>query len=269
MAKVLGALFQNESGGRNIPNVHEGTSSGQAQGYFQITTGTWNDFGGQQYAPTPLQATYAQQAAIAAKIPLKRWDETTVAKMRRASGGNIDPNRTLGENLAMNGEGFGTDPGGGGDQSWPMHSDPNWRPQRPGQGPSSSNVTTPLSPPGDPNWRPTRPGQEQSGVVTTPLSPPQIPYGPQFGPQMDPAQSYFPPAPDKPETWREKLAKMANGYKPPAVSMNDTALSGMAMPKAARVDQAEVPMFDPNALMQQRNELAIAMQKLNSGKLFL
>jgi hypothetical protein len=106
---LLGALLGNESGGRNIANTTQGTSSGQAQGYFQITTGTWNDFGGTKYAPTPLQATYAQQAEIASKIPLKRWDESTVAKMR-ATGKPIDPNKTLGENLAAVGEGFGAAP---------------------------------------------------------------------------------------------------------------------------------------------------------------
>lgn len=106
MASLLGALLKNESGGRNVPNVHEGTSSGQAQGYFQITTGTWNDFGGQRFARTPLEASYQQQAEIASRIPLKRWDESTVAKMR-ATGKNVDPNRTLGENLAANGESFG------------------------------------------------------------------------------------------------------------------------------------------------------------------
>jgi hypothetical protein len=103
---LLEALFGNESGGRNVANTTQGTSSGQAQGYFQITTGTWNDFGGTKYAPTPLQATYAQQAEIASKIPLKRWDESTVAKMR-ATNKPIDPNKTLGENLAANGEVFG------------------------------------------------------------------------------------------------------------------------------------------------------------------
>jgi hypothetical protein len=103
MAGLLDALFRNESGGRNIANTTQGTSSGQAQGYFQITTGTWNEFGGQQYAPDPLHATYEQQAAVASKIPLKRWDESTVALMR-STGKPIDPNRTLGENLAANGE---------------------------------------------------------------------------------------------------------------------------------------------------------------------
>lgn len=106
MPTLLEALLRNESGGRNIPNVHQGTSSGQAQGYFQITTGTWDEFGGRKYAPNPLQATYEQQADIASKIPLKRWDESTVASMRD-TGRTVDPSRTLGENLALNAESFG------------------------------------------------------------------------------------------------------------------------------------------------------------------
>src|SRR5262245_18665233 len=109
MAGLLEALLRNESGGRNIPNVTQGTSSGQAQRYFQITTGTWNEFGGRQYAPTPLQANYAQQAAVASRIPLRRWDESTVALMR-STGKPIDVNRTLGENLAANGENIAVAP---------------------------------------------------------------------------------------------------------------------------------------------------------------
>ena len=73
----------------------------------------------------------------------------------------------------------------------------------------------------------------------------------------------------KKQGWREALSKLAAGYKPPPTALNDTNLSALAMPKAARIDQGEVPMFDPNAINQQRNQLALAMQKLNSGKLFL
>jgi hypothetical protein len=105
-SSLLSALLANESGGgQNIANTHEGTSSGQAQGYFQITTGTWDEFGGQQYASNPLNATYAQQAAIASKIPLSRWDSSTVARMR-ATGFPVNPHETLGQNLASNGESF-------------------------------------------------------------------------------------------------------------------------------------------------------------------
>jgi hypothetical protein len=105
MTTLLEALLRNESGGRNIANTTQGTSSGQAQGYFQITEGTWNDFGGGKYAKNPLNATYEQQADIASKIPLVRWDPSTIAQMQ-ATGRPVDPSRTLGENLAMNAENF-------------------------------------------------------------------------------------------------------------------------------------------------------------------
>jgi hypothetical protein len=102
---LLAALLANESGGRNIANTTQGTSSGQAQGYFQITTGTWNEFGGDKYAPTPMQASYAQQAAVASQIPLRRWDSSTIARMR-STGKQFDISKTFGEELARNGESF-------------------------------------------------------------------------------------------------------------------------------------------------------------------
>lgn len=102
---LLAALLANESGGKNINNTTQGTSSGQAQGFFQITTGTWDEFGGQKYAPNPQAASYADQAAVASKIPLSRWDNTTIARMR-ATGIPVDPHKTLGENLASANESF-------------------------------------------------------------------------------------------------------------------------------------------------------------------
>lgn len=105
-SSFLGALFGNESGLRNIANTTQGTSSGQAQGYFQITTGTWADFGGLQYAPTPLQATYAQQAAVASTIPLGRWDNSTINAITN-SGFSANKSQTLGQNVANNGDSFG------------------------------------------------------------------------------------------------------------------------------------------------------------------
>lgn len=106
MASLLQTLLRNESGGRNIANTTSGTDSGQAQGFFQITTGTWNDFGGQKYAPNPLLATYAQQAEVASRIPLNRWAPSTVALMQ-ATGRDVNPKRPLGEVLAANGESIG------------------------------------------------------------------------------------------------------------------------------------------------------------------
>ena len=109
MADFLSTLQRFESGGRNIPNTTQGTSSGQAQGYNQITTGTWKEFGGTAYAPTPLQATQDQQNAIAAKIPLKRWAPETLAYLRN-NGFSLNPNATLADNIAANHGTLGTAP---------------------------------------------------------------------------------------------------------------------------------------------------------------
>jgi hypothetical protein len=109
VADFLSTLQRFESGGRNIPNTTQGTSSGQAQGYNQITTGTWKEFGGLAYAPTPLQATPEQQNAIAAKIPLKRWAPETLAYLRN-NGFSVDPNATLAANIAANHGALGTPP---------------------------------------------------------------------------------------------------------------------------------------------------------------
>lgn len=157
--------------------------------------------------------------------------------------------------------------------SMPSQIDPNYRPKRPGQG-HSDEGTGPMYPPADmSNWRPARPGQQQSGTVTTPISPPQVE---QYGPPMNAAdQAAVRPgdtltADQKKELgWREKLAKLASGWTPPKVALNDTTQSALAMPKAARIDQGEVPLFDPNAINNQRMQLAQAMQKLNTGKLWL
>lgn len=110
---VLNAMFQAESGGRNIVNKDQTTSSGQAQGFVQITTGTWADFApsvGVDMAkyPEPKSAPYDVQMQVASVIPLKRWAQSTIDAMR-ATGAKIDVNKTLGENLAMNGESFSLD----------------------------------------------------------------------------------------------------------------------------------------------------------------
>ena len=84
-----GTLINAESGGKNIANTTQTTSSGQAQGAFQITTGTWNDFGGKKYADTPLQASVSQQFEIAKGIPLKRWAAPTINALK-AAGFKVD-----------------------------------------------------------------------------------------------------------------------------------------------------------------------------------
>jgi hypothetical protein len=133
----LTALQQFESGGRNIPNTTQGTSSGQAQGYNQITTGTWHEFGGDAYAPTPMQATREQQNAIAAKIPMGRWAPETLNSLR-SQGFTINPKTTLADNIAANG---GTTP-----SSVPGTTINSTTPGAP-TAVASAALTTPASPP--------------------------------------------------------------------------------------------------------------------------
>ena len=79
-AADLPVIAQAESGNRNIPGPD--TDSGQAQGNYQITTGTWRDFAPQagvdlsQY-PTPLSAPWDVQGKVASVIPLSRWASKT------------------------------------------------------------------------------------------------------------------------------------------------------------------------------------------------
>jgi hypothetical protein len=93
-------VLQAESGDRNINNTTRMTSSGQAQGNAQITTGTWNDFAPKagidlkQY-PTPDSAPRNIQIQVANTIPLNRWASSTVNKVLAAYPG-IDTTQTLG-----------------------------------------------------------------------------------------------------------------------------------------------------------------------------
>jgi hypothetical protein len=94
-----GVVTRVESGDRNIPNTTQGTSSGQAQGYFQITTGTWHEFAPPEITaryPTPMSAPASVQAAVAGTIPLKRWAPSTVATVRKQFPW-ANPNMTLGQ----------------------------------------------------------------------------------------------------------------------------------------------------------------------------
>jgi len=97
-----------ESGDRNIPNVHQTTSSGQAQGNAQITTGTWIDFAPKagvdlkQY-PTPMDAPRDVQIKVASVIPLNRWAPSTVNAVLAKYPG-IDTSQPLGaiQSAALN-----------------------------------------------------------------------------------------------------------------------------------------------------------------------
>ena len=108
----LSTLIGAESSNQNVAGPM--TSSGQAQGYYQITTGTWTQFAPaagvdlSQY-PTPLSAPQAVQTQVAGTIPLGRWDPRTLNALT-AAGYTYDPNATLAANAAAAGEampGFG------------------------------------------------------------------------------------------------------------------------------------------------------------------
>ena len=107
----LDIVLQAESGDRNINNTHQGTSSGQAQGNAQITTGTWTDFAPKagidlkQY-PTPDSAPRSVQIAVASQIPLNRWANSTVQAVLAKYPG-IDTSQTLGaiQSAALAGSG--------------------------------------------------------------------------------------------------------------------------------------------------------------------
>jgi len=105
MAKpsILSTIMRIESGGRNVPqkiddiNMRRGDP---AQGYFQITGGTWNDFGGGATGKkSAIEAPYAEQLKIAQNIPVERWGPNTQTALRSA-GYEPKPGETLGQMLA-------------------------------------------------------------------------------------------------------------------------------------------------------------------------
>lgn len=255
MTTLLGALLRNESGGRNIANTHEGTSSGQAQGYFQITTGTWNDFGGRKYAANPMGASYEQQAEIASKIPLKRWDKSTLAAMQ-ATGRRIDPNATLGQNLAMYGEGFGGGARDGGQPTQPTVMD----------GPKGDEQLRPAGY----STRPHGPVEAAGGGYGSDPVNPAMP-SPELGGRDALASTMAGAAPPKKKTFLSALGE-GLGAMGDAYATGGGGGGGMARAAtvpAARLDApAPVSPIDPQASDQQRQLLALAIQRLNSGRLF-
>lgn|GEM_PF-3434897 len=68
---------------------------------------------------------------------------------------------------------------------------------------------------------------------------------------------------------RQKLAKMASNFKAPAVAQTPVDMAGLRPMPAARVDSPEFAPFDQNQIASQRQNLAMALQRLNSGKLWL
>jgi hypothetical protein len=264
MATLLGALLRNESGGRNVANTTQGTSSGQAQGYFQITTGTWNEFGGDKYAPNPMQASYAQQADIASKIPLSRWDSSTLNAMR-GTGKPIDPHATLGENLSRQGEGFGSSPdvqnkatSGFVDKAMPTHAASVASPQ------AATDVAGPSQQPVTPSQTPL-PAPGQPGGAMGPANPPGY-----SGPPAQPtAVASAQPAPQRVDLAKEMTNAFSQFGKDITGAGTQPQLStaAMAMPKAALSSSPEIASVDPQQQQIQQQRMALALQRLNAGRL--
>lgn len=85
-ADDLDVIEQCESGGRNVMN----SSGSSAGGYYQITKGTWADNGGLKYAPSAIQATKAEQRAVAERLYASRgtqpWDASSGCWGGKTSG---------------------------------------------------------------------------------------------------------------------------------------------------------------------------------------
>lgn len=113
---LLNSMVHQESGGKDRTqeladiNTAKGTPG---QGFFQIIDPTWKQYAAaagvdvDKY-PTALGAPYEVQAQVANTIPLNQWGPKTIAAMR-ATGAKLDLNKTLGENLAANGESISLD----------------------------------------------------------------------------------------------------------------------------------------------------------------
>lgn len=109
---IYDVIAQAESGGNPYAVNPFVTSSGNAQGLYQITTGTWQDYAPQagvnlgQY-PTALSAPVDVQTQVASGIPLSRWASSTVAAVENAFGGNVPTNETVGQIASELGQGGG------------------------------------------------------------------------------------------------------------------------------------------------------------------
>jgi hypothetical protein len=79
-----------------------------------------------------------------------------------------------------------------------------------------------------------------------------------------------PAAPAEPAaTWWQNIAKNIGKLGGSTIATGAPARSGASpTPAAARIDQGEVPTIDPQQAEAQRQMLALAMQRLNSGRLF-
>jgi hypothetical protein len=101
---ILSTIMRVESGGRNVTQGNIGDINNRtgdlAQGFYQITGGTWRDFGGDKTGhKSALDAPYDVQLQIAQNIPVQRWGPATQQALKTA-GYEPRPGETLGQMLA-------------------------------------------------------------------------------------------------------------------------------------------------------------------------
>lgn len=106
---ILSTIMGVESGGGynvtqgNIGDVNNRTGD-LAQGYYQITGGTWRDFGGASTGYSSAKAApYGTQLDVAQNIPVNRWGPRTQQELR-AAGYQPRQGETLGAMMARYGE---------------------------------------------------------------------------------------------------------------------------------------------------------------------
>lgn len=105
---ILSSILGVESGGRNITQGNIGDINNQtgdlAQGFFQITGGTWSQFGGLNTGfGSAISAPYQTQLQVAENIPVARWGPATQSALASA-GYTYAGNETLGQLMAAYGE---------------------------------------------------------------------------------------------------------------------------------------------------------------------
>ena len=105
---ILSTIMRIESGGRNVTQGEIGDINNRtgdlAKGFYQITGGTWRDFGGDKTgSKSAIDAPYAAQLQVAQNIPVARWGPNTQAALRQA-GYEPKPGETLGQMLTRYGE---------------------------------------------------------------------------------------------------------------------------------------------------------------------
>jgi hypothetical protein len=79
------------------------------------------------------------------------------------------------------------------------------------------------------------------------------------------------PAPQQqqPSTWQDMVSKMASGFGKGMGGANiDASIPNRPVAQTYMTSLGASPMFDPNAIAAQRDQLAQALARLNSGKLY-